>query len=138
MESIEEISHIGIAVNRIESSLYFYEQILGLKLERIETITEEKVKVAFLSVGSTRIELLEPISAQSTIRKFIDRHGEGIHHIALETSNISLRIERMKKRGIRFLNEHPLPGAMGSSRAFIHPASAGGVLFELTEHKDKQ
>lgn len=137
MKPVKEISHIGIAVEKIEKHLSFYEGVLGLKVEKIEVIESEKVKAAFLSVGSARIELLEPLDKESTIRKFIDKRGEGIHHIALEVDDLALRIEKLKKEGIRLINNEPLPGAGDSIRSFIHPQSTGGVLVELTEQTNK-
>lgn len=133
MNSPDKISHIGIAVKQLEKHLPFYQEVLGLKLEKIETIEIEKVRVAFLIIGNARIELLEPLNNQSTIQKYIEKHGEGIHHIAIEVDQLDERLKRMKKEGIQLLNDKPLPGALGSERSFIHPKSAGGVLFELVQ-----
>lgn len=129
-----KISHIGIAVESIDSSLPFYTDTLGLEFERTEQVDSENVKVAFLRIGESRIELLEPLDDSSAIRKFLDRNGPGIHHIAIEAEDIEARIAHMKAQGIRLINETPKEGAHNSKIAFIHPKSANGVLFELCEH----
>lgn len=137
MQPVKEVSHIGIAVEKIEKHLPFYEKALGLKVEKIEKVESEQVRVAFLSVGNTKFELLEPTSSQSVIQKFLDRHGEGIHHIALEVNDLQVRLEEMQKKGFQSMNNKPLPGALDSIRSFIHPKTSGGVLFELTEDQKK-
>ena len=134
----KKIAHIGIAVNNIENALSFYVDTLGLTLEKVETIASEGVKVAFLSLGESRIELLEPVDQTSPIQQFLEKRGEGIHHIALEVNNISERIKRMKEDGIQMINDEPKRGANNSQIAFIHPSSAHGVLFELCEHEEER
>lgn len=132
----KRISHIGIAVENIDHALPFYQDTLGMKLDKVEVVESEKVKVAFLAIGENRIELLEPLNEQSVIRRYLDKRGEGIHHIALEVDDIEVRLERMKKQGIRLLNETPVQGAGGSKIAFVHPKASNGVLYELTEHRE--
>ncbi|MDC3414464.1 methylmalonyl-CoA epimerase [Aquibacillus sp. 3ASR75-11] len=134
LESPKKISHIGIAVESIDQSLPFYEHMLGLALDMVEEVDTEKVKVAFLSIGESRIELLEPLSEESAIRKFLNKKGEGIHHIALEVDSLEERLLQLKNEGVPLLNEEPKQGANNSQIAFIHPKGANGVLFELTKH----
>src|SRR5699024_3381504 len=107
----KKISHIGIAVEQIEQALPFYTDSLGLELERVEEVATEDVKVAFLRVGDSRFELLEPLSDSSSIRRFLDQKGEGIHHIALEVEQIDARIKQLKTEGIRLINERAKQGA---------------------------
>lgn len=130
---IKKISHIGVAVKNIEEARKLYEEVFGLKVGDIETSEEQKVKVAFIPIGDTRIELLEATDPQSPIAKFIESRGEGVHHIAFETDNIEAELLRFKEKGLRLIDEKPRPGAHGTKIAFIHPKSTLGVLFELCE-----
>ena len=130
---IKKISHIGIAVKNIEEARKLYEEVFGLKVGDIETSEEQKVKIAFIPIGDTRIELLEATDPQSPIAKFIESRGEGVHHIAFETDNIEAELSRFKEKGLRLIDEKPRPGAHGTKIAFIHPKSTLGVLFELCE-----
>ena len=132
---IKRVDHIGIAVKSLENTLPFYTEVLRLSLLGIEEVESQKVKVAFLQAGETKLELLEPISAESSIATFIEKRGEGIHHVALGVSSIEERITEMKEKGIRMIDEEPRPGAGGADIAFMHPKSASGVLFELCEKK---
>jgi len=132
---IKRVDHIGIAVKSIENTLPFYTEVLRLSLLGIEEVESQKVKVAFLQAGETKLELLEPTSAESSIATFIEKRGEGIHHVALGVSSIEERITEMKEKGIRMIDEEPRPGAGGADIAFMHPKSASGVLFELCEKK---
>ena len=131
---IKKISHIGIAVKDINKALAFYES-LDLKLEAIEVVESQKVKVAFIPVGDVRIELLEPTSEDSKISKFIQRKGEGIHHIAFGTDNLQERLDQIKKSGIRLIDQTPRKGAHNADIAFLHPKSTFGVLLELCQEK---
>ncbi|MHA6251031.1 methylmalonyl-CoA epimerase [Oceanobacillus sp. CAU 1775] len=129
----KQIAHIGIAVNNIEEALPFYTKGLGIFVDSMEEVESEGVKIAFLKIGETRIELLEPLNENSPIKTFIDKRGEGIHHIALEVDDISHRLEQMKSNGIQLINETAKIGAHDSQIAFIHPKAANGVLFELCQ-----
>ncbi|RBW70631.1 methylmalonyl-CoA epimerase [Bacillus taeanensis] len=131
----KKIDHIGIAVRSIQNALPFYVDYLHLKLEAVEEVNSEKVKVAFLKVGEVRIELLEGLSEESVIVKFIEKRGEGIHHIALGIENISERIDELKQEGIQMIHNEPKQGAHGSKIAFIHPKESSSVLYELCEEK---
>jgi methylmalonyl-CoA/ethylmalonyl-CoA epimerase len=135
---VKKIDHIGIAVKSIENSLPFYIDTLKLTLEGIEEVESEKVKVAFIRIGESKIELLEPTSEDSPIASFIKKRGEGIHHIALGVSTIEERIKEIKEKGIQMIHEQPKPGAGGAMIAFMHPKSTGGVLFELCEKQKKE
>ena len=133
---ITHIEHIGIAVKSIEEQLPYYEGILGLKCYNIETVEDQKVKTAFFMVGQTKIELLEPTSDESTIAKFIEKRGEGIHHIAYATKNLGESLKEMESKGVRLIDQQPRGGAEGLSIAFLHPKSTGSVLTELCEHPE--
>ena len=130
---IQKIDHIGIAVKSIQQSLEYYQDILGMNLEGLETVESQGVTVAFLNAGNTKLELLEPLSEESPVAKFIEKRGEGIHHIALGVSDIQERINEIKEKGIKMINEEPKKGAHGAKVAFLHPKSTGSVLYELCE-----
>ena len=132
---INRVDHIGIAVNSLEESLPYYTDVLKLKLLGIETVESQKVKVAFIDTGNTHIELLEPMGNDGAIAKFIEKRGQGIHHIALGVTSIEERIQDMKENGIKMIDEQPRIGAGGAHVAFMHPKSTGSVLFELCEKK---
>ena len=125
------LDHIGIAVRSIEGSAIY--QALGLTVDHIETVPTQRVKTAFLSVGDSNLELLEPTDAGSTIAKFIEKRGEGIHHICLRVDDIEAHLAKLKDAGYRLINESPVPGAHGCRVAFLHPAAGNGVLIELSE-----
>lgn len=134
---MKKIDHIGIAVHSLEETLPIYTDIFQMKLEGIETVESQGVKVAFLHAGNTMIELLEAVTEESAIAKFIEKRGQGIHHIAYQVEGISERIAELKEKGIRMIDETPRPGAHGTNVAFLHPKSAAGVLYELCEHPEK-
>jgi methylmalonyl-CoA/ethylmalonyl-CoA epimerase len=126
------IDHLGIAVKSIDSAKALYEK-LGLRVVLEETIEHEKVKVAMIPVGDSRVELLEATSPDSPVGKFIAKRGEGIHHIAMHVPNLSATVEELKKSGTRFVSEEIKVGAGGHLYVFVHPSSAGGVLLELCQ-----
>ncbi len=128
---LNKIEHIGIAVKSIEEALKYYENILGLKCYAIEEVQDQKVKTAFLKIGETKLELLEATSSESPIAKFIEKRGEGIHHIAFETDKIEEALNEIKNEGIRLIDETPRKGAEGLQIAFLHPKSTNGVLTEI-------
>ncbi len=130
----KNVNHIGIAVRSIEETAKFYSK-LGLEIESIEIVESQKVRVAFIPVGDMRIELLEPTSDQSTITKFIEKKGEGIHHIALSTDNLSDRLKEIESKGVRLIDTTPRKGAHNTDIAFLHPKSTHGILLELCEEK---
>lgn len=132
----KKIAHIGIAVQSIEDALPFYQQ-LGLVLEGIETVETEQVRVAFLKVGETKLELLESLTPDGSIARFIEKRGQGIHHIALEVDDLQARLQQLKREGISLIQEEPQEGAEGAQIAFIHPKSAGGVLLELCQYSSE-
>ncbi len=131
--SVEKIDHIGIAVEIIENSLRFYKDILGLEYEGSEEVAEQKVRIAFLKIGESKIELVEPTSDDSPIAKFLEKRGSGIHHIAITVDNIEAALARHLEAGARLIDEKPRIGAHNMRIAFIHPKASGGVLFELCE-----
>jgi methylmalonyl-CoA epimerase len=130
--STPRINHLGIAVRSIDEALAFYRDQLGLSVSFRETVAIEKVHAAMLPVGESRIELLEASQPDSVIAKFIDKRGEGLHHVALTVPDLNAAVERLKAAGARLLNE-PRAGAGGHLYVFIHPASTGGVLTELIQ-----
>lgn len=134
---ISHIEHIGIAVRSIEEALPYWENVLGLKCYNIEEVADQKVKTAFLKVGQTKIELLEPTSPESTVAKFIETRGEGFHHMAYAVENIEEALVEMEAKGVRLIDKTPRKGAEGLTIAFLHPKSTGGVLTELCEDKNK-
>lgn len=128
------IDHIGIAVNNLDEAISLYRDVLGLKLEGVHAVEEQKVLVASFSTGGeTRIELLEPTERESPVAKFIERRGEGIHHIALKVRNIEAVLKELKGKGLKLVDEKPRIGVGGAKIAFIHPKSTRNVLLELCE-----
>jgi methylmalonyl-CoA/ethylmalonyl-CoA epimerase len=126
------IDHLGIAVKNLEEAKKLYE-LLGLKIVSEETVEHEKVKIAMIPVGQSRIELLEATADDSPVARFIAKRGEGLHHIALHVPNISAAVEQLKKAGTRLISEDIKVGAGGHLYVFVHPASAGGVLVEICQ-----
>lgn len=132
------IEHIGIAVNSIADAIPFYEKVLGLKCYNIEEVADQKVKTAFFMIGQTKIELLESTDPEGPIGKFLEKRGEGIHHIAFAVENIEERLREAEAAGIKLIDTTPRRGAEGLSIAFLHPKSTLGVLTELCEDKNRQ
>ncbi len=128
-----KVDHIGIAVKDLEASIDFYETALGIKSQGIETVDEQKVRVAFLPVGDTEVELLESTAPDGPIAKYIEKKGEGIQHLAFKVDSVADAIEAMKAKGYRMIDETPRYGAGGAKIAFCHPKSTNGVLIELCE-----
>ena len=126
------IDHIGVAVKSLAAAKGIYEQ-LGLKLSPEETVEAEQVRVVMVPLGETRMELLEPISENSVIAKFIARRGEGLHHVSLRVPDLPAAVERLKQGGVRLVSSEIKVGAGGHKYIFVHPSSAGGVLLELVE-----
>ena len=133
---IEKIDHIGIAVRSIEKTSELLNNILGLKVAGEEIVEEQKVKVAFLPLGDSELELLESTSVEGPIARFIEKKGEGIQHIAFRVNNIEEILEKLKKGGVRLIDEKPRYGAGGAKIAFLHPKDTNGILVELCE-RDK-
>ncbi len=128
-----KIDHIGIAVKDLDETLRFYTDILGLTLHGTEIVEDQKVRVAFLPVGDTEIELLESTSDDGPIARFIEKNGEGVQHIAFKVDNIEEAIEYMLSKGMKMIDEKPRYGAGGAKIAFVHPKSSNRVLVELSE-----
>ena len=126
-----KLDHIGIAVKSLAASKIY--QALGLTIDHVEDVKTQGVKTAFLSVGDSHLELLEPLTPDSPVAKFIAKHGEGIHHICFRVTNLQEHLDRLKKQGYRLINESPVPGAHGCRVAFLHPSAGDGVLIELSE-----
>ena len=132
-----KIDHIGIATGGIAEVANFYREALGLKIEEIEEVAEQKVRVAMLPIGESRIELLEPTTDDSPISKFLAKRGPGIHHVAIQVENIRESLRKMREKGARLIDEEPRTGAGGCLVAFVHPSSTGGVLVELVENQKR-
>ncbi|QEH31846.1 Glyoxalase/Bleomycin resistance protein/Dioxygenase superfamily protein [Aquisphaera giovannonii] len=133
MKPVKAINHIGIAVKSIDAQRPFYEETLGAVFEGRETVADQKVHVGFFRVGDVRLELLEPSDPSSTIAAFIEKKGEGLHHVAYTVEDIEGRIAELKSGGVRMIDETPRPGAHHTNIAFLHPKSSCGVLTELCE-----
>jgi methylmalonyl-CoA/ethylmalonyl-CoA epimerase len=129
-----KIEHLGIATRAIDDAVEFWRDMLGLEVIETEEVEEQKVRVAMLPLGESRVELLEPTSDDSPIAKFLEKRGPGIHHIAVRVPDIRASLASLKERGARLIDETPRVGAGGCLVAFIHPSSSGGVLLELVEH----
>ncbi len=133
MAILKKVDHIGIAVKNLDETIPYYTETLGLKVLKIEEVASESVRVAFIDAGNVKLELLEPMSEQSAIHSFIEKKGEGIHHIAFGVEGIEERMNELREKGIRILNEQPKIGAGGAQVAFLHPKSSFGVLYELCD-----
>src|SRR5450756_2405931 len=135
--NLKNIDHIGIAVSNLQESLSFWETSLGIEPHGTQEVPEQKLRTAFLPVGDTEIELLESTSPESSIAKFIEKHGEGLHHIAIRVDDIEAALAELKAKGIQSIDETPRNGAGGARIAFVHPKATHGVLLELCERKQK-
>jgi methylmalonyl-CoA/ethylmalonyl-CoA epimerase len=130
-----KIDHIGIATERLDDGLAIWRDALGLAVEEIEEVAEQRVRVAMLPIGDTRIELLEATTPDSAVGKFLARRGPGIHHIAVKVEDINAALAELKSKGARLIDETPRIGAGGCLVAFVHPTSTHGVLLELVQHR---
>jgi methylmalonyl-CoA epimerase len=129
------LDHIGIAVKNMEETLAFYRDTLGIASVGTEVIEDQKVKVAFLPVGDTELELLESTSPEGPVAKFIEKRGEGIQHIALRVDNIEKALQELKDKGVQLIDQQPRYGAGNAKIAFLHPKATGGILLEISERK---
>lgn len=134
---MNNIDHIGIAVKSIDKSIQYYIETLGLKLLAIEEVVSQNVRVAFIDAGNIKLELLEPLSIEGPIAKFLEKRGEGVHHIAFGVTDIRTRMAELEEKGVQLLQDEPKPGAGGAEVAFLHPKSSFGVLYELCEKSNK-
>ena len=132
---IKHIDHIGIAVKNIEQAGKFYTEILGLKIQDIESVADQKVNVAFLPITDSEVELLESTEPDGPVSKYIDARGEGVQHIAFRVENIGEALEELKSKGVRLIDQTPRNGAGGARIAFIHPKETNGVLVEICERR---
>lgn len=137
--NISHIEHLGIAVKSLEAAIPYYEKVLGLKCYSIEEVADQKVRTAFFMVGQTKIELLEPTSEESTIAKFIEKKGEGVHHVAFAVADgLAEALAHCEAEGVQLIDKAPRGGAEGLNIAFLHPKSTQGVLTELCEDPKKK
>jgi len=132
------IEHIGIAVKDLKESIHYYENVLGLTCYAVEEVAEQKVKTAFFMVGQTKIELLESTDPEGPVGKFIEKKGEGVHHIAFAVEKLEEVLEETASKGVQLIDKLPRKGAEGMHIAFLHPKSTFGVLTEFCEDKSKQ
>ena len=130
---IKRLAHIAIAVRSVDEASRFFEQVLGLHCERTEVVATEKAKVAFFPLGETELELVEGTERGNPLERFLEKRGEGIHHICLEVANLEAALGQLREAGVPLLDETPRPGADGTRVAFIHPKGAHGILIELVE-----
>jgi methylmalonyl-CoA/ethylmalonyl-CoA epimerase len=133
MSPVKAVNHIGIAVRSIDAQRAFYEGTLGAVFEGFEDVPDQKVRVGFFRLGDVRLELLEPTDPASTVAAFLEKRGEGLHHVAYTVEGIETRIAELKESGLRMIDEAPRPGAHHMRIAFVHPKSSFGVLTELCE-----
>ena len=136
--NLTHIEHLGIAVNSLEEAIPYYENVLGLKCYAIEEVADQKVKTAFFKIGQTKLELLEPTSPESTIAAFIEKRGEGIHHLAFATDDVAACLTEAEEKGVRLIDKAPRPGAEQMMIAFVHPKSTKGVLTEFCMKKPQE
>ena len=136
--NLTHIEHLGIAVKSLEEAIPYYENVLGLKCYAIEEVADQKVKTAFFKIGQTKLELLEPTSPESTIAAFIEKRGEGIHHLAFATDDVAACLSEAEEKGVRLIDKAPRPGAEQMMIAFIHPKSTKGVLTEFCMKKKEE
>ncbi len=134
---LKKIDHIGIAVKNLDEALAFYEDALGLKSTGTEVVEQQKVKVAFLPLGDSKIELLESTEPDGPVAKFIESRGEGVQHIAIRVDNIEEKLKELEEKGIRLIDKSPRYGAGGARIAFLHPKSTSGVLLELCQRDEE-
>ena len=127
------LEHIGVAVRSIEESLKIWRDILGFRVKMVKEVPDQKVKVAMLDAGTLTIELIEPLTPDSTIQKYIERRGEGLHHLSFLVDDIAQKIEEFKRLNLKMIDEVPRKGAHASKIAFIHPSSTGSVLIEISQ-----
>ena len=130
-----KVDHIGIATRQLDEALTLWRDALGLQVTSTEDVTEQGVRVAMLPIGESQIELLEPLSPNSPVGKFLEKRGPGIHHVALRVTDIQAALAKLKEKGTRLIDETPRLGAGGCLVAFIHPSSTNGVLLELVQHQ---
>lgn len=135
--NLSHIEHIGIAVKNLDDSIKFWEDILGLKCYAVEEVKDQKVKTAFFMIGQTKIELLQSTDPEGPIGKFIEKKGEGVHHIAFASKGIENNLTELENKGIQLIDKTPRKGAEGLDIAFLHPKSTQGILIELCENKNQ-
>ena len=133
---ITKVDHIGVAVENLDEALKLYQEGLGIQPSALEEVADQGVRIAFLPVGDTEIELLEPTSPDSPVARFLARRGEGLHHICLEVNDLEAALKRLKAQGIRLIDETPRDGGLGKRIAFVHPHGLHGVLLELSQRSD--
>ena len=133
MPSIKRIDHIAILVEEIEAALAFWRDTLGFQLDHLEEIPDQQAEVAFIPVGESELELVQPTTDDSGMARYLKKRGPGIHHICFEVDDLDACLAQLKEKGVRLINPEPVPGAEGKIVAFIHPESTGGVLVELCE-----
>ncbi|MBE1553815.1 methylmalonyl-CoA epimerase [Sporosarcina limicola] len=134
---MQKVDHIGIAVKSMDHSIDYYIHTLGFKLLAIEAVVSQNVRVAFIDAGNIKLELLEPLGETGAIAKFLEKRGEGVHHIAFGVTDIRTRMAELRAKGVQLVQEEPKPGAGGAEVAFLHPKSSFGVLYELCDKSGK-
>lgn len=138
MGAVKSLNHVGIAVRSIEAQRAYYEEVLGATFEGLEEVPSQQVRVGFFRVGDVRLELLEPTDDEGPIAKFLEKRGEGLHHLAFMVDDIQARIDQFKQAGLQVIDDQPHAGSHGMQIAFLHPKSTHGVLTELCEPRQKK
>ncbi|MFW6414696.1 MAG: methylmalonyl-CoA epimerase [Thermodesulfobacteriota bacterium] len=134
---LSKVDHLGIAVRSLDDAVKFYENALGLQCQHVEEVESQQVRTAFFEVGETHIELLQPTSEDSPINKFLEKNGDGLHHVAYYTDDIEAQLSQAKEAGCKLINPEPVSGAGGKKVAFLHPKSTYGVLTELCTKEEQ-
>ncbi|MBZ4188011.1 methylmalonyl-CoA epimerase [Niabella beijingensis] len=132
------IEHIGLAVRNLEESIRYWEDVFGLECYRVEEVADQKVRTAFFKIGDTKIELLEPTDDDGPVARFIEKKGEGVHHIAFAVDDVAAALQSVQQKGVDLIDVQPRPGAEGLNIAFLHPKSTHGVLTELCSKLEKE
>ncbi len=133
MANVLRVDHLAIVVEDLDRALAFWRDALGLTLAKTETLPEQEAEIAFLPLGGSQVELVRPTDTESGTARFLARRGPGLHHVSFEVTDLPAMLRQLKARGVRLINEQPVPGAGGSQVAFVHPESTGGVLLELCQ-----
>ena len=134
---LKKMDHVAIAVNNIEETAKFYQNMMGLTLSGVEVVTAQKTRVGFLKIGEVKIELVQPAAPDSPLVKFLETKGQGIHHICFEVDDVEAEVKSYLDKGAAMIDQKPRPGAHNTKVAFVHPKSSGGVLIELNEFPEK-
>jgi methylmalonyl-CoA/ethylmalonyl-CoA epimerase len=133
MSDIKRLNHVAVVVEDLDEAIVFWQDHLGLSLDHVETISSMDVRIAFFPLGESKIELVQPLNEDSGLMKYLKKHGPGLHHICIEVENLAAKLDDLKEKGIRLIDDEPITMDNGRKLAFLHPKAAGGVLIEMYE-----